>query len=228
MSPSISDAAYRTMVYNARKSLVSMFSQMLRGTPIDVSAMRMWAHGFVSALVSLRSPYRCIDVLLTCMVILQGSYRSLVGDVEEEEVTAMIREASTLVELVANDSWLDWAADLMPTFLARIEEIRAREEEEHRAEAARRAAEEICRKQRQEQEAHRAAQKEKARAEQEAAVGRLSLNSSRAAPRKTSRSSLTSVDVDQLASEDDIAGSQTRGRGKKGKANSRCCYFCTQ
>jgi hypothetical protein len=217
MSPSISDAAYRTMVTNARRSLVGMFSQMPRGTPIDVSAVRMWAHGFISALVSQRYRCRCVDVVLICVVILQGSYRSLVGDVEEQEVTTMIREASTLVELVANESWLDWAADLMPTYLARIEEIRAREEEEHRAEAERRAAEEKRRKQFQEQEARRAAQKEKARAEQEAVVGRLSPNSSRAAPRKTSRSSLTSVDVDQLASEDDIAGSQTKGRGKKGQ-----------
>jgi hypothetical protein len=106
---------------------------------------------------------------------------------------------------VADDSWLEWAADLMPTFLARIKEIRAWEEEEHWAEAERRAAEDKCRKQRQEQ-------KEKDRVKQEAVVGRLSPNSSRTAPRKTLRLSLTSVDVDQLVSEDDIAGSDEGSR----------------
>ncbi|KIM70969.1 hypothetical protein PILCRDRAFT_17555, partial [Piloderma croceum F 1598] len=75
--------------------------------------------------------------------------------------------------------------------------------------------EENRRKQLREEEVRRAAQKEKERAEREAVMGRLSPNSSRTAPRKTSQSSLASVDVDLLAIEDDF------GKGKgKAKATS--------
>jgi hypothetical protein len=53
-------------------------------------------------------------------------------------------------------------------------------------------------------------------------MGRLSPNSSRTAPRKTSQSSLASVDVDLLAIEDDFVGSQSKSRGgKKGKGKGK-------
>jgi len=139
----------------------------------------------------------------------------------------MVRDASSLVERFADDSWLEWAAELMPNFVARIErareeqERRVREEEERRAQEARRA-EENRRKQLREEEVRRAAQKEKERAEREAVMGRLSPNSSRTAPRKTSQSSLASVDVDLLAIEDDFVGSQSKSRGgKKGKGKGK-------
>jgi hypothetical protein len=52
MSPSISDAAYRSMVEANKRALVRMFSDMPRGMPIDVTAVRMWARGFIEMLVS--------------------------------------------------------------------------------------------------------------------------------------------------------------------------------
>ncbi|KIM71669.1 hypothetical protein PILCRDRAFT_16841, partial [Piloderma croceum F 1598] len=193
MSPSISDATYKSMVSKSRQSLFRLFADMPRQQPFNVMAVRLWARGFLSAL---------------------EAYRNLLGDAEDLDVNRMVRDTSSLVERFADDSWLEWVAELMPNFVARIK--RAWEEQERRRE------EENCRKQLQEEEVHRAVQKEKERAEREAVMGRLSPNSSRTAPRKMSQSSLASVDVDLLAIEDDFVGSQSRSRGgKKGKGKGK-------
>ncbi|KIM81309.1 hypothetical protein PILCRDRAFT_8969 [Piloderma croceum F 1598] len=219
MSPSISDATYKSMVSKSRQSLVRLFADMPRQQPFDVMAVRLWAHGFLSAL---------------------EAYRNLLGDAEDLDVNRMVCNASSLVERFADDSWLEWAAELMPNFVARIErareeqERRVREEEERRAQDARRA-EENGRKQLQEEEVHRAVQKEKERVEREAVMGRLSPNSSRTAPRKTSQSSLASVDVDLLAIEDDFgkatlaAYQNPKFRLPKGAelVNKLCTRCCT-
>ncbi|KIM90133.1 hypothetical protein PILCRDRAFT_1502 [Piloderma croceum F 1598] len=213
MSPSISDATYKSMVSKSRQSLVRLFADMPRQQLFDVMAVRLWARGFLSAL---------------------EAYRNLLGDAEDLDVNWMVRDASSLVERFADDSWLEWAAELMPNFVARIEHAREeqerciREEEERRAQEVWRA-EENRRKQLQEEEVCRAAQKEKEWAEWEAVMGRLSLNSSRTAPHKTSQSSLASVDVDLLAIEDDFVGSQSRSRGgKKGKGKGKATLAAYQ
>jgi len=52
MSPAISEAAYRSMVDSSRNALVRVFTDMPSSDPIDVSAVRMWARGFIAILVS--------------------------------------------------------------------------------------------------------------------------------------------------------------------------------
>ena len=139
----------------------------------------------------------------------------------------MLREASSLVERFAEDSWLEWAAELMPNIAARVEREREAEAK-RRADEERRVELENRRQQRREEQERRAAQKERERADREAVASRLSPTSSRTAPRKTSQSSLVSAgaDLNVLVSEDDISGSQrtTRG-GTKGKAKATPVAF---
>ena len=149
----------------------------------------------------------------------QEAYRNLAGDVEDPALGMMLREASDLVDKFGDESWLEWAAELMPRTAARVEREREAEaklqaDEERRVEA------EALRKRRREEKDRRAVKKEK---EREAEMGRLSPNSSRTAPRKTSQSSLASAEVEAglFASEEDFVGSQRRTRGsQKGKGKA--------
>ena len=222
MSPSITDAAYKSMVASCRQALDSMFADMPRTPPFDVMAVRMWARGFLTSLVSLSRSMSRYLLQAEHKTSSQDAYRNLAGDVEDLDINQMLREASSLVERFAEDSWLGWAAELMPNIAARVEREREAEEK-RRADEERRVEIENRRQQRREEQGCRAAQKERERADREAAASRLSPTSSRTAPRKTSQSSLVSAgaDLDVLASEDDISGSQrtTRG-GKKGKAKA--------
>ena len=52
MSPTISEAAFRSMVDSSKNALVCVFADMPAGDPIDVMAVRMWARGFIAILVS--------------------------------------------------------------------------------------------------------------------------------------------------------------------------------
>jgi hypothetical protein len=158
--------------------------------------------------------------MLKC--VFQEAYRNLAGDVEDPALSMMLREASDLVDRFGDESWLEWAAELMPRTAARVE--REREAEAKRqADEERRIEAEALRIQRREEKDRRAAKKEKERAEREAEMGRLSPNSSRTAPRKTSQSSLASAEVEAslFASEEDFVGSQRRTRGsQKGKGKA--------
>jgi len=131
----------------------------------------------------------------------------------------MLREASDLVDRFGDETWLEWAAELMPRTSARIE--REREADAKRqADEERRVEAENLLQQRREEKARRTEKKEKERADREAEIGRLSPTASRAAPRKTSQSSLASG-VDVFGSEEDIVGSQRRTRGsQKGKGKA--------
>ena len=62
MSPSISDATYKSMVSKSRQSLDRLFADMPRRQPFDVMAVRLWARGFLSALVSRRCNCRCLNI----------------------------------------------------------------------------------------------------------------------------------------------------------------------
>jgi hypothetical protein len=62
MSPSITDAAYKSMVASCRQALERMFSDKPSTPPFEVKAVRMWARGFLTSLVRYRrqlSKYRC-------------------------------------------------------------------------------------------------------------------------------------------------------------------------
>src|SRR6202042_1241607 len=62
MSPSIPDATYKSMVSKSRQSLDRLFADMPRRQPFDVMAVRLWARGFLTALVSRRCNCRCLDI----------------------------------------------------------------------------------------------------------------------------------------------------------------------
>jgi len=131
----------------------------------------------------------------------------------------MIHEASQLVEKFGDESWLDWAAELMPRTMARVEHEREADAK-HQADEECRLEAEALRKQHREEKDRRAVKKEKERAEHEAEMDRLSPTASRTAPRKASQSSLASADLEAelFASEEDFVGSQRRTRGsQKGK-----------
>ena len=134
----------------------------------------------------------------------QEAYRNLAGDVEDPALGMMLREASDLVDKFGDESWLEWAAELMPRTAARVEREREAEaklqaDEERRVEA------EALRKQRREEKDRRAVKKEKERVEREAEMDRLSPTASRTVPQKASQSSLTSADLEAelFASEED-------------------------
>ena len=113
----------------------------------------------------------------------------------------MIRRASQVVEAVAEDSWMEWGSILMPTFVAKAREAqelvarREREEQEvrDREEQQRRAQADRLREQAQ------GLERERLRRQRDTDIARLSPTSSRAALRKTSKSSM--VEEDQLESE---------------------------
>ena len=75
MSPSISDAAYKSMVANCRQALDRMFADMPRTPPFDVMAVRMWARGFLTSLVSRRPRRRSI----CCRLIIKYIPRMLIA-----------------------------------------------------------------------------------------------------------------------------------------------------
>jgi hypothetical protein len=113
----------------------------------------------------------------------------------------MIRRASRVIEAVADNSWMEWGSMLMPTF---VEKARAAQEA-----LARREREEQGLRDREEQERHAEAdrlreeaqslERERVRRQREVDLALLSPTASRAASRKTSRSSM--VEEDQLEDE---------------------------
>jgi hypothetical protein len=147
--------------------------------------------------------------------LLQESYRALVED-SEDDVDQMVRQASDLVETVADDSWLEWGEPLMPSFVRRAEEAREREVEQRRLEAER--LKEQQRRKRIEAEQQRREEKEKERLARETAASRLSPTSSRTAARKTSNSSF--AEEDEVAASRPKSKSKGQSRASKGKAKA--------
>jgi len=137
----------------------------------------------------------------------------------------MVQEASTLVETVADDRWLEWGAPLMPSFVQRAEEAREREVEQKRVEAEQLKTQQ--RRKRVEAERVRREEQEKERLAREAAASRLSPTSSRVAARKTSNSSFAEEEeVDELASSQ--PKSKGKGRTIKGKEKASTSHRAFQ
>ena len=51
------------------------------------------------------------------------------GNAEDLNVNRMVCNALVLVERFTDNSWLEWGAELMPRFVARIEHAREMEEQ---------------------------------------------------------------------------------------------------
>ena len=81
----------------------------------------------------------------------QDAYRNLAGNVEDLDVNQMLHEASSLVERFAEDSWLEWAAELMPNIAVKVEREREAEAKRRADEERRVEIENRCQQRREEQ-----------------------------------------------------------------------------